>query len=84
MGAPAKGEHEMQDGAPNDVEGLGCCVVLHLLALEDEPLLLRGNALLFLEALFDAGHRVIWLDVDWNLFPREGLDFDLHLGEQAH
>lgn len=45
----------------------------HLFAGEDQPLLLRRNALLLLDALLDAVHLVGGLDVDLDLLAGEGL-----------
>ena len=39
----------------------------HLLAAEDEALLLGRDALLLLDTVLDPAHTVIWLDVDLNL-----------------
>ena len=40
---------------------------IHLLATENETLLSRWNALLFLDTLLDALHLIIGLDVNLNL-----------------
>jgi len=54
-------------------------VVVHLFAAENETLLLWWNALLLLDSFLYLLHLVVRLDVEFDLFTREGTDFDLHI-----
>lgn len=68
----------MKNGATCNLVFGGCLVIVHLFTTEDEPLLGRRNALLFLHAFFYPLHLVCWFDVDFNLLARERLHLDQH------
>ena len=57
--------------------------VLELLAGKDEPLLVRGNALLVLDLLLHRGDGVARVHVEGDGLAREGLDEDLHSTAKA-
>jgi len=52
--------------------------VLELLASEDQPLLVRGDALLVLDLSLDILDGIRGLDLEGNSLPGEGLDENLH------
>ena len=54
--------------------------ILKLLAREDQPLLVRRDALLILDLGLDVVDRVAGLDFEGDGLAREGLDEDLHCG----
>ena len=74
----AQTKYEVKRGLFLDVVvGKGAAVV-ELLALEDEALLVRGNALLVLDLLLDGLDRVGMVDIKRNSLVSEGLDENLH------
>ena len=56
--------------------------VLQLLASEDQPLLIWGNAFLVLDLGLDVLNAVRGLDLEGDGLPSEGLDEDLHASPQ--
>jgi len=79
--AAAESEHEVQRRLLCNVVIAQRAAVLELLAREDQPLLVRGDALLVLDLLFHALDCVARLDVKSDGLTRQGLDEDLHLGK---
>ena len=63
-----------------DVVVAESAAVLELLASEDEPLLVWGDALLVLDLGLDILDGVRGLHLEGDGLAREGLDEDLHLG----
>jgi len=57
--------------------------VLELLASEDQPLLVWGDALLVLDLGLDVLDRVGWLNLEGDGLTSEGLDEDLHSSSQT-
>jgi len=57
--------------------------ILKLLASEDEPLLVRWDALLVLDFCLDVVNGVGGLDVQCDGLARQGFDKDLHAATQA-
>merc|ERR1719403_298990 len=56
--------------------------ILQLLASEDQPLLIWGNAFLVLDLGLDVLNAVRGLDLEGNGLPSEGLDEDLHASSE--
>ena len=67
----------MEGGLLLDVVITQSAAVLELFSGEDQPLLVRRDALLVLDFLFDVVDRVARLDVQRDGLAREGLDEDL-------
>merc|ERR1712056_79532 len=57
--------------------------VLELLASEDQPLLVRGDALLVLDLGLDVLDGVGWLDLKGDGLASQGLDEDLHTSPET-
>lgn len=64
----------MQSGPSLQVVLLRAFVVVHLLAAEDETLLLGWDAFLLLDTLLDLRHLIVGLDVELDLFAGECAD----------
>jgi hypothetical protein len=80
LGATAEAEHQVEGGLLlNVVVGEGA-TVLELLAGEDEPLLVRGDALLVLDLGLHIVNGVGGLHLQSDGLPRQSLHKDLHLG----
>ncbi|CAA6656554.1 unnamed protein product [Spirodela intermedia] len=76
-------EHQVEGGLLlNVVVGEGAAV-LQLLAGEDQPLLVRGDALLVLDLGLNVVDRVRRLHLEGDRLPGEGLHEDLHTSPQA-
>jgi len=71
-------EHKVEGALLLDVIVGEGPAVLQLLASKDEPLLVRGNALLVLDFSLDILDRVRRLHLQSNGFASQGLDKDLH------
>ena len=61
-----------------DVVVLKCPAILELLAGEDEPLLVRRDALPVLDLLLNVFNGIAWLDIDRDRLTCQGLDEELH------
>jgi len=77
-GTTSESEHQVQGGLFLDVVVRECSTVLELLTREDEPLLLRGDALLVLDLGLDVGDGIVGLDIEGDRLTGESLDEDLH------
>lgn len=66
----------MQNRPAFDIVVLSLVLVVHLLARENEALLHRGNAFLFLHSLLDPLNRIARVDVDFDLFSRQRPNLD--------
>ena len=80
LGATAEAEHQVEGGLLLDVVVGEGAAVLELLAGEDEPLLVRGDALLVLDLGLHVVDGVRGLHLQRDGLPRQGLHEDLHLG----
>eukprot|EP00042_Codosiga_hollandica_P030093 m.171342 g.171342 ORF g.171342 m.171342 type:complete len:109 (-) comp53267_c0_seq1:2059-2385(-) len=65
--ATAERKHKMQHGAPGDLVLGNRLVVVHLLAGENQPLLLWRNSLFFFHALLHSAYQIRRLYVDLKL-----------------
>jgi hypothetical protein len=74
----AEPEHKVEGGLLLDVVVAESSAVLELLAGEDEPLLIRGDALLVLDLGLDVLNGVAGLNVEGDGLACKGLDEDLH------
>jgi len=73
-----KRKHQVQRGASFELVVARGFVIGHLLSTENQALLDRRNSLLLFNTFFDLGDEVVRLDVELDLFPGEGSDFDEH------
>jgi hypothetical protein len=80
LGATSEAEHQVEGGLLLDVVVGEGAAVLELLAGEDEPLLVRRDALLVLYLGLHVVDGVRGLHLQRDGFPRQGLHEDLHLG----
>uniref|UniRef100_T1E3G5 Putative secreted protein n=1 Tax=Psorophora albipes TaxID=869069 RepID=T1E3G5_9DIPT len=71
-------QHQMQHGTTLHLVVLRRFVIVHLLAGENQTLLLRGNAFLLLHPLLDPIHFVRGFNVNLDFLSGEGLHFDQH------
>merc|ERR1719187_580928 len=76
--ASSQPKHQVQSGLLLDVVIRKSSAVLKLFSCKDQPLLIRGNALLVLDLGFDVLNGIAWLHFKSDGFPGEGLDKDLH------
>ena len=83
LGAPAEAEHQVQRRLLLDVVVGEGAPVLQLLAGEDEPLLVRRDALLVLDLGLHVVDGVRGLHLQRDRLPRQGLHEDLHLRRRA-
>merc|ERR1711935_637189 len=76
-------EHKMKSALLLDVVVGESPAILELLASEDQPLLVRGDALLVLDLGLDVLDGVGWLNLKSDGLSGEGLHEDLHTSPQA-
>merc|ERR1711953_316319 len=76
--ASPESENQVKSALLLDVVVGGSSSVLQLLASEDQPLLIWGNAFLILNLGLHVLDRVGGLDLEGDGLPGEGLDEDLH------
>jgi len=73
----------MESGLLLDIVVGKSAPILKLLASEDQPLLVRGNAFLVLDLGLDIFDGVAWFDLQSDGLAGEGLDEDLHATSQT-
>jgi len=83
LGASPQAEHQVQRRLLLDVVVGQGAPILQLLAGEDEPLLVRRDALLVLDLGLHVVDGVRGLHLQRDGLPRQGLHEDLHLGRRA-
>jgi len=75
-------QHKMEGRLLLDVVVGKSSAILQLLASEDQPLLIWGNAFLVLDLGLDILNAIGRLDLEGDGLPSEGLDEDLHASPQ--